>query len=211
MRREDWDERWRERDLHVRGDASEALAAEVGDAAPGRALDLACGAGRNALWLAERGWRVTAVDFSAVALAQARRLAAERRLAVDWVEADVLDFEPEPGAFDLVLVFFLHLPPAERRAALAKASGAVAPGGTLLLVGHDLANIVTGAPGPSDPAVLYTPWEAMRDLCGLEIERAERLTRRVETPRGVVRAVDALVRASRPGPGTTGPGVGPAG
>ena len=65
------------------------LVEEVVGLAPGRALDLACGEGRNALWLAERGWQVTAVDFSAVGLAKAQRLASERALDLRWVEADV--------------------------------------------------------------------------------------------------------------------------
>jgi 2-polyprenyl-3-methyl-5-hydroxy-6-metoxy-1,4-benzoquinol methylase len=198
--REEWNRRWRAHWRHVHADDSRVLCDEVGGLAPGRALDLACGSGRNAVWLAERGWRVTAVDFSDVALAEARRSACERGVEVEWVEADVRDYEPSPGTFDLVLVFFLHLPPHERRSVLGRAAAAVARGGTLLLAGHDLANLATEACGPSDPAVLYVPEEVARELPGLAIEKAESVTRTVETEQGETRAVDTLVRASRPVP-----------
>ena len=81
--------------------------------APGRALDLACGSGRNAVWLAEQGWTVTGVDFSDVALEQARGLAAERGVEVEWLDADLREWVPDPGAFDLVVVLYLQLPAEE--------------------------------------------------------------------------------------------------
>src|SRR5262249_5378492 len=96
---------------------------EVAGLAPGRALDLACGAGRNAVWLAERGWRVTAVDFSEVALGMARALATARGVAVEWIEADVATWTPPARSFDLVSVLYLQLPAAQRRLALAHAAG----------------------------------------------------------------------------------------
>ncbi|HEX7162746.1 MAG TPA: class I SAM-dependent methyltransferase [Trebonia sp.] len=85
---------------------------ELASLAPGRAVDLGSGEGRNAIWLAERGWRVTAVDFSAADLARAARLAAERGASVDWVQADLPTWEPAPGGYDLVLIAYLHLPSA---------------------------------------------------------------------------------------------------
>jgi SAM-dependent methyltransferase len=187
MEREDWNRRWEERSHHCHDDPVGVLADEVGDLQPGRALDLGCGAGRAALWLAEHGWRVTGVDYSEVAL----QLARERRPDLDWVLADVREYEPEHAAFDLVLVLYVHLPSAERRALLARATAALAPGGTLLVLGHDVDNIGTGAPGPSDPDVLYTPDGVARELAGLEIAKAERLTR----PAGDAEAVDTLVTA----------------
>ena len=170
--------------------------AEIEAMRPGRALDLACGAGRNAVWLAEHGWLVTAVDFSEVALAQARERARRRGVDVEWVAADLREYAPPEGAFDLVLVLYLHLPAGERRPVLSHAAAAVAPSGTLLLVGHDLANLGTGARGPSDPALLYTTEDIAAELPGLVVEKAERVTRTVETDEGAVEAVDALVRAS---------------
>jgi 2-polyprenyl-3-methyl-5-hydroxy-6-metoxy-1,4-benzoquinol methylase len=89
--RERWNRRWSgEERVHASTAPSRFLVAEVAGLPPGAALDLGCGAGRNAVWLAEQGWRVTAVDFSDVALRMARALADERRVAVEWIEADAL-------------------------------------------------------------------------------------------------------------------------
>ena len=195
MRAADWDRKWRDRDPRV--DPSRFLVEEVADLAAGRALDLACGAGRHAVWLAERGWKVTAVDFSTVALEQARALAAERGVDVEWVQADVLSFQPEPRAYDLVVFFYLQLPADERRVALGHAASAVAPGGTLLVVAHDLLNLTEGHGGPSTAAVLYTPAEVADDLGGLTVTRAERVVRPVSDDDGEHEAIDTLVRAER--------------
>jgi SAM-dependent methyltransferase len=169
------------------------LVAEVGELRPGRALDLACGEGQNAVWLATLGWDVLGVDFSEVAIAKARRRAAAEGLDVEFVCADLLDFAPESGAFDLVVVLFLHVDAEERGVVLPRAADALAPGGTLLLIGHDRTNLTDGVGGPSDASVLYTPEEVVSDLEGLQIERAERVLRDVA---GADRpAIDALVRA----------------
>ena len=175
------------------------LAAEVAELPPGRALDLACGQGRNAIWLATRGWEVTGVDFSEVAVAKALARAERDALPATFVCADLLDFEPNTGAYDLVLLLYLHVPAIERRRILAKAASAVSPGGTFILVGHDLANMADGVGGPGDAALLYTPDEIAGELPGdLEIEKAERVLRDVD---GAERhAIDALVRARRPLP-----------
>src|SRR6266540_1899105 len=160
-------------------------------------LDLGCGEGRNAVWLAERGWRVTAVDFSSVALDKGRGLAQARGVSVDWVSADLRGYRPEPAAYDLVLVAYLHLLPAERAAMLRGAATALAPHGTLPVVGHDLANLAEGVGGPQDPAVLYTPEAVVAELTGLEVGRAERVRRPVDTDAGTSEAVDTLVLATR--------------
>lgn len=195
MRREDWDRRYEERELLWSAKPNRFLVAEAAGLAPGRALDLACGEGRNAIWLAELGWQVTGVDFSEVAIAKARGRAAREEADVDFLCADLLDFEPEPEAYDLVLVLYLQLPSAERRLVLFRAAGAVATGGTFLLVGHDLANLAEGVGGPDDPRVLYTPDDIAADVPELEIEKAERVLRDVK---GAERpAIDALVRARR--------------
>ena len=117
--RERWNRRWAgEERVHASTAPSRFVVAEVAGLRPGAALDLACGAGRNAVWLAGQGWRVTAVDFSGVALRMARGLEAERRVSVEWVEADVLAWMPPARAYDLVCVLYLQLPAAERRTAL---------------------------------------------------------------------------------------------
>ena len=194
VERQDWNRRWLDRPLHCLDDPTPILAAELADLTPGRALDLACGAGRNAVWLAERGWRVTAVDFSDTAL----ELARKHGTGIDWILADLREYEPEPGAFDLVLLTYLHVLADERRAILARGAGALAPRGTILVLGHDVANLGTGAPGPSNPDVLYTPSEIADELPGLDVEKAERVIRPVTTDDSEVEAIDTLVRARRP-------------
>ena len=193
-----WDERYAGEELLWKADPNRFLVAEVEGLTPGRALDLACGEGRNAVWLAGQGWSTTGVDFSRVALAKGARLAAERGVRVEWVRADVATWAPPPGAFDLVIVFFLHLPAPERRAAHRAAATGLAPGGTILVVGHDRANLAEGYGGPQDPALLLTAADVGDDLVGLEIQRAEPLARIVSTDAGERTAIDTLVRAVRP-------------
>jgi SAM-dependent methyltransferase len=197
VQRREWNRRHGEGGLLFGAEPNRFLVAEVGELPPGRALDLACGSGRNAVWLAARGWTVTGVDFSGVALAQARALAAERGVEVEWVEGDLLEWRPADGAFDLVVVLYLQVPADERRGILARAAAAVAPGGTLLVVGHDLENLNCGHGGPKDPRVLFTPAQVAAELPGLEIEKADRVLRPVETQDGEAQAIDALIRARR--------------
>ncbi|HZD86827.1 MAG TPA: class I SAM-dependent methyltransferase [Gaiellaceae bacterium] len=199
MSSDEWDRRYGGSELLWTAQANRFLVAEASGLAPGRALDLACGEGRNAVWLAEQGWQAKGVDFSAVALAKAERLAEARGVAVDWVRADLLEYEPEPGSRDLVVVFYLQLPAAERRPILRRAAAAVAPDGLLLVVAHDLSNIEHGFGGPQEPSVLYSADDVVADLEpeGLEIERAEVVRRPVETAEGEKHALDLLVRARR--------------
>lgn len=196
-----WDERYRGSELVWTSEPNRVLVAETATLAPSRALDLACGEGRNALWLAERGWQVTGVDFSTVGLDKARALAETRGIRAEWVAADLLEYRPEPAAFGLVIVFYLQVPAPERTPILRRAAAAVGPGGTFLLVVHDTTNIERGHGGPQHPAVLYTAQDVVDDVrgSGLAIERAERIERPVETPNGTRIALDAFVRASRPG------------
>jgi SAM-dependent methyltransferase len=165
---------------------------------PGRALDLACGEGRNAVWLAEQGWRTTGVDFSDVALAKAERLAASRGVEIEWIVADVLEHAPERRAFDLVAVLYLQLPHEELTEVLRSAVEALAPGGTLLVLGHDTTNLTDGYGGPRDVSVLFTPEDVVAALGGLVVERAEKVRRTVALDDGEAEAIDALVRARRP-------------
>ena len=196
--REDWNARYAQKELVWTAEPNRAFAAEVSGLAPGRALDVACGEGRNAVWLAERGWQLTGVDFSEVALEKAATLAASRGVQVEWVHADVLDFEAEPLSFDLVAVLYLQLPGAELAHALRGAASAVAPAGTLVVIGHDTTNLVDGYGGPKDPSVLFTPEDVVAALGDLEVERAEKLRRTVSLENGSEAvAIDAFVRARR--------------
>jgi 2-polyprenyl-3-methyl-5-hydroxy-6-metoxy-1,4-benzoquinol methylase len=197
MDREAWNRRYEGEDLIWTAQPNRFMAGEVAGLSPGRALDLGAGEGRNAVWLAEQGWDTTAVDFSEVGLAKGEELAARRGVRVKWVQADLRDYEPPAGAFDLVVVVYIHLPADERRGMLAAAASAVAPGGALLVLGHDSSNIEHGYGGPQDPTILFTAEEVAEELDGLEIERAEPVIRRVETPEGEVEAIDAFVRARR--------------
>ena len=177
-----------------------SVASAVSGLPPGRAVDLACGEGRNAIWLARRGWQVTAIDFSAVAVERGRRLAGG--LPVTWVVADVLT-APLPVA-DLVVVAYLHLPAEQRRAAVRRAWQALTPGGALVLVAHDATNLTEGTGGPKDPAVLYTAEDVLGDLSdqSLQVVRAERVARVVPQEdehggRAEATAWDVLVHAVR--------------
>jgi SAM-dependent methyltransferase len=196
VKRERWNERYAGAELLWSSTPNRFLVAETEDLPPGRALDLACGEGRNAVWLAERGWRVTGVDFAETALAKAGELAAGRGVELELIHADLLDWVPPAGAYDLVVVLYLQLPASERRLVLGRAAEAVAPGGTFLLVAHDLRNLAEGHGGPSDPAVLTTAEEVAAELPGLAVEKARCVERSVE---GAERpALDTLVRASAP-------------
>jgi len=199
MDREDWNRRYAGRELVWTGEPNRFLVAETAGLTPGRALDLACGEGRNAVWLAQRGWEVTGVDFSDVAVEKARRLAAERGVEAHFFTADLREHLPDPHAFDLVLLFYLQVPAETRRSIVRAAASAVAPGGHLLLVAHDSANLEHGHGGPQEPSVLYAADDVAHDLDGteLEIERAERVERPVQTPDGDRIALDVLVRARR--------------
>ncbi|MFD9128058.1 class I SAM-dependent methyltransferase [Kitasatospora sp. NPDC059571] len=207
MDRQDWDARYRAAEPVWGLEPNRWVVRECAGLPPGRALDLAAGEGRNAIWLAERGWQVTAVDFSAVALERGRTLAAARPPGtadrLTWVTADVLTHTPDPAGYDLVLVAYLQVPAADRRAALRAAAGALAPGGTLLVVGHHSANPAEGVGGPQDPRVLFTPEDVLADLdgLGLAVDRAERALRAVAAPDGhgaAGTAIDALARLHRP-------------
>jgi SAM-dependent methyltransferase len=138
------------------------------------------------------------VDFSAAGLDRAARLAADRGVSVDWVQADLLGYQPMPGGYDLVLIAYLHLPSASLAGVFRAAAAAVAPGGTLLVVGHDRDNIARGHGGPQDPDRLYTPSMVTAELNGLAIRRAEQVLRPVQAPEGERTAIDTLVRADRP-------------
>jgi SAM-dependent methyltransferase len=199
MGRDEWNRRYGGSELVWTARPNRFLVSETVRLAPGRALDVACGEGRNAVWLAEQGWQVTGVDFSDAALAKARLLAASRGVAPTWLQEDVLAWRPEPQSFDLVAVLYLQLPPPQRGLALRAAAAAVAPAGVLLVVAHESSNLEHGYGGPRDPTVLYSADDVAADLegSGLALARAACVERPVETDEGERIALDVLVRARR--------------
>ena len=200
MDRQQWDERYSGAEFEWSMHPNQFVAEQLAGLPPGRALDLAAGEGRNSVWLAGRGWSVTAVDFSRVGLEKGRKLSAAHGLAasqVDWVVADLSEYVPARSAFDLVLIAYLQVDAALRDRVLAAAAAALVPGGTLLVVGHDLTNLTGGVGGPQDPEVLYTPEAITAGLPALRILRAERVRRTVERDGRPATAIDTLVRAER--------------
>ena len=166
---------------------------------PGRALDLAGGEGRNAVWLAEQGWATELVEFSAVALEKAEAIAHERGVVLTTTLADVTAAPPLAPA-DLVLVCYLQ-PAAEPLArALGHAASLVAPGGVLLVVAHERDNLTHGYGGPQDPAFLPSVDDVLAaiDGHGLVVAEAGQVRREIPTDDGPREAIDLLVRATRP-------------
>ena len=182
-----WDERYAATELVWSAGPNQFVEQALADLPPGRALDLACGEGRNARWLAQQGWHVTALDFSPVAIEKGRRLADELadELAarIDWQVGDVLN-TALPAGLDLVVIAYLQVPAAERTTVMRRAFAALTAGGRLFVVGHDTTNLTEGTGGPPDPAVLYAAEDVLNDLAGenFEVVRAERAARTVTSP-----------------------------
>jgi SAM-dependent methyltransferase len=195
----EWDERYREQPLVWSAGPNLFVERELAGTPPGRALDLAAGEGRNAIWLAARGWEVEAVEFSAVAIEKGRQLAEAAGAEVTWTRADLLE-APALAPADLVLIAYLHLATASLADVIRHAAATVAPGGELFLVGHALRNLAEGTGGPQYEEVLWTGPLVRRALegTGLVIDRLEEVTREVETDDGIREAIDLLGRARRP-------------
>jgi 2-polyprenyl-3-methyl-5-hydroxy-6-metoxy-1,4-benzoquinol methylase len=206
MDAQEWDERYR--DARSSGSGPDAglwatqphaqLQQVAGPLTPGKALDVATGDGRNAIWLARRGWQVTAVDFSAEGLDIARSRAEAEGVSIEWQLGDATNWEPD-RTFDLVTITYLHLDEAANAAVIRRASQWVSPGGTLLVIGHDKENLVRGTGGPQDEATLYSP-EQLRAATPLKVLAAEQLVRNTSTdPEGPqdtgTTAIDTLLHA----------------
>lgn len=180
--------------------ASSSVRAALNGRAPGRALDLGAGDGRHAVWLAGRGWHVTAMDFSAAALdiGRGRAFAEGVTALIDWSVADVTTFAPARGSLDLVLTAFLHLPGTDLKQVIARAAPALAPGGIFLFIGHDPSDPREGTSGTRDPSVLHTCAEVAvwARQSGLQVESADIRSRPVPGARRP--ALDCVVLARSP-------------
>ena len=215
-----WDERYSSRDQLFSGNPNGVLVTEAADLLPGRALDVGCGEGADALWLAGRGWQVTAVDISQVALDRAAAAAATTATAtptvtnagtptgtpttadlsrrVTWQQADVTSTPPPGGPFDLVSLQYFPLPIRPDHAALRRLLAAVAPGGTLLMGSHDPADHAVYRHPDFDPADYYGPDDVAR-LLGEDwtIETNESRLRTTAPPEGTHHVHDTVLRARR--------------
>jgi SAM-dependent methyltransferase len=171
-----WDERYSHPGHVWSGRPNAQLVAHVQDLAPGRAIDVGCGEGGDAIWLAHQGWTVTGVDISPIGLAKAAAHAqesgAEIAGRIEWEPVDLYAAEMEPlGSFDLVNSQYLHMPPDVRDRAFARLAAAVAPGGHLLLASHHPSDLSIPGLRPDRRELFYTPEElvARLDPAGWEI------------------------------------------
>jgi len=202
--RDYWETHWHEApDASSRGNAVAAnphIARETNGLTSGTALDAGCGTGAEAVWLAEHGWRVTGVDISTSALARAasRATAAEVREGVTWIEADLTTWEPDAG-HDLVTTNYAH-PAIPQLEFYQRISAWVAPGGTLLIVGHMRGSNATanGHHPPDEATVTAASISRQLDAGEWRLETADELERPVVGPDGAtIHLNDVVVRATR--------------
>jgi SAM-dependent methyltransferase len=199
--RDSWERRW-SRALGEHADAvaqrppNAHLLAEVADLPPGLALDAGAGHGAETLWLAARRWRVTAVDFSATALDHARSTAesigADVAERIEWIEADLGTWTPPPNRYDLVTCLYVHVAGSVSEL-VSRLAASVAPGGTLLLVGHRPVDPATGAPTPAAGQVQVDVDTA---LAALDPSRWEIVFAEDRPREAAGTGVDAVVRAT---------------
>jgi SAM-dependent methyltransferase len=192
-----WEDRYGAPGLAWSGDPNPVLVAEVTPLAPGRALDIGSGEGGDALWLAMRGWSVTGVDIAINALEKARArtesIDASAAARIDWQQHDLTEWAPEPKVYDLVSSQFMHLPEPARSELFRSLAAAVAPGGTLLIVGHDVSDDEEHR--AHLPELMFSVDDILAAIEGegLSVEVSESRERH-----SVPAMRDVVVRASRP-------------
>lgn len=202
-----WDERYAGSDRVWSGRPNQRLVEQVADLTPGTALDVACGEGGDAIWLARQGWKVTAVDVSEVALAKVAEHAEDQgvtdRLRLGFYDA--LD-DPRPAGrhhFDLVTVSFLHVPVEDFAAIYRGIADAVAPGGRLLVTAHHPHDVASGARHDHGPGLLFEPERVLAALgaqepgSAWEVEVADTPERVQQTADGPLEVRDTVVRLRR--------------
>ena len=204
MDAKDWDERYAATELVWSAEPNRFVAELVSPLTPGTAVDIAAGEGRNAIWLAQQGWTVTATDYSSVAVERMRARAAEvlgaEAARMTPLVADATVAAPGgPAAYDLALFSYLQLPAAEWKVALRNGIEAVRPGGHVLVIGHSARNLTEGWGGPSAREVLYDPDDVADVVDGLPVavEHADIRVRRVDTEDGPREALDTVVMLRR--------------
>ncbi|MDJ0923022.1 MAG: class I SAM-dependent methyltransferase [Acidimicrobiia bacterium] len=194
-----WNERYRERGALWGAAPNQFVVDRLRGLEPCRVLDLGAGQGRNAIWLAEQGHRVTAVDLSDVAIEQARELAAGAGVEVDLVAADLSAWEPEAASFDLVLLVYVQVPEDLRKELHAKAIGALAPGGQVVVIAHHRDNLDHGVGGPPMPEILFDEELLAADFAELDVIENGRVLRHVDRDGVKGDAIDIVFMARRVG------------
>jgi len=197
---ETWDARYADSDRVWSGNPNPQLVARVADLPPGRALDIGCGEGADAVWLAARGWQVTAVDVSPVALQRAAAHADEAGVeGIEWLHHDLMSGEPLPGGFDLVSAQFMHVPRGIFEEFHRRLGAAVGAGGSLLVVGHHPDDLATGVRRPHGHDLLSTPAQmvAALDPAEWDVVVADAPTREHHGPDGPVTVRDSVLHAVR--------------
>ncbi len=196
----EWDARYSERDGAMwSGRPNGRLVAEIADVTPGRVLDVGCGEGADAIWLARRGWTVTAIDISDVAVRRAREAAELAGAAIEWVCGDALQTPFPAHSFDLVSMQYPALPKAGGEAAVRTLLDTVRPGGLLLAVYHDLddehrEHIKSQGFDPADYVGADDLGRLLEDDFTVELHAVER---RIDPPPGTPHIADVVLRARR--------------
>ncbi len=190
-----WDRRYRESERVWPQKPNALLVEFAAELPPGRALDVGAGEGRNAIWLAGSGWRVTALDVSEVGLGRAAQRAAEEGVELDCVVADWREYVPARPV-DLAVVSFMHPHPHERATMFERIRSALVPGGHLFTVGVDVSE--DGRRGPPDADRLYTPERLRQALAGFDLLRCEPVAYEGEGRDGPRPVVDVVGIARRP-------------
>ncbi|MDX2344540.1 MAG: class I SAM-dependent methyltransferase [Acidimicrobiia bacterium] len=196
--REMWNGRYAQRGAVWGAGPNQFVADRLAGEPPSRVLDLGSGQGRNAIWLAQQGHRVTAVDISDVATGQGAEMAADVGVEVDFIAADLEAWEPEPESFDLVVLAYIQAPEKMRRAIHAKAARALAPGGRALVVAHHRDNLEHGIGGPPMIEVLFDEAGVADDFAGFAVIENAKVVRRVENDDVAGYAIDLVFFAAKP-------------
>ncbi len=204
MDRAFWDERYQSSSALWSGDPNPTFVTETADLPPGSALDVGCGEGADAIWLARRGWHVTAVDISTVALdrgaAHAREAGIDLARRISWLHVDLTTWVPPPSTYDLVSAQFLHAPKIQRQTLHQRLAASVSQGGSLLVVGHHASDLQTSVPRPPLPELFFTAGDvaASLDPHGWDVVVSEARPRQTLDPEGRSTTVhDAVLKAQR--------------
>jgi SAM-dependent methyltransferase len=196
----EWDARYRERDSSMwSGRPNGRLLAEVSALAPGRAIDIGCGEGADAIWLAQRGWIVTAIDISEVAISRAREVSDAAGASVEWICGDVLQTAFPASSFDLVSMQYPALPKAAGEHAVRRVLETVRAGGLLLAVYHDLddehrEHMKSRGVDPADYVGAEDLSRLLGDAFTVELHAIEP---RIDPPPGTPHLADVVLRARR--------------